>query len=52
MRCRFIRMGAPAGMNSALLSRLLYIREELTAKKLHESAKAHVFTSSQLTDGQ
>ena len=45
MHCRFIRMGAPTGITNALLSRLLVVREELSARKLHEPAKAHVFTS-------
>ena len=55
MHCRFIRMGAPTGITNALLSRLLVVREELSARRLHEPAKAHIFTTQPNTteaDGQ
>ena len=50
MHCRFIRMGAPTGNTNALLSRLLVVREELSARKLNEPAKAHVFTTQPNTN--
>lgn len=52
MHCRFIRMGASTGITNALLSRLLVVREELTARMLHEPAMAHVFTIQPEADGQ
>ena len=51
LQCRFLRLGAPIGFTSSTaLSRLLCIREELVARKLHEPAKAHLFTCVSLLE--
>ena len=53
VQARFLRLGAPVGLtSSAVLSRLLYISEELVSMKLHEPAKAHLFTSTPATEEQ
>lgn len=53
VQARFLRMGAPVGLtSSAVISRLLYISEELVSMKIHEPTKAHLFTCTPATEEQ
>lgn len=45
-RCKFMRLGAPVGMTTVLLNRLLHINEELISRNILETDQDRLFASN------